>query len=42
MGLAVTRGHTIRIAADGDDADAAVARLTELVASGLGEELGDT
>lgn len=42
MGLAVARGHTIRIAADGDDGEAAVARLTELVASGLGEELGDT
>lgn len=39
MGLGVARGHRIRIAADGEDADGAVAHLTELVASGLGEEL---
>ncbi|MDQ2941492.1 MAG: HPr family phosphocarrier protein [Chloroflexota bacterium] len=42
MGLAVVRGQRIRIAAEGDDADEAVARLTELVASGLGEELAET
>ncbi len=42
MGLAVARGHRIRIVAEGDDADDAVARLAELVASGLGEEIGDT
>lgn len=41
MGLAVARGHRIRIAAEGTDADEAVARLAELVASGLGEELDD-
>jgi phosphotransferase system HPr (HPr) family protein len=39
MGLAVSRGHRIRIVADGADADAAVDRLAELVASGLGEEI---
>lgn len=39
MGLAVARGHRIRIVADGPDADEAVARLAELVASGLGEEV---
>jgi len=39
MGLAVARGHRIRIAAEGADADEAVARLTELVAGGLGEEI---
>lgn len=37
MGLAVGGGHRIRISAEGSDADEAVARLTELVASGLGE-----
>ena len=37
MGLAVARGHRLRIAADGPDADAALARLTQLVTSGLGE-----
>jgi len=42
MGLAVARGHRIRIVAEGDDADQAVAQLAELVASGLGEEIGDT
>lgn len=39
MGLAVARGHRIRISAEGSDADEAVARLTELVASGLGEQI---
>lgn len=39
MGLAVARGHRIRIAAVGSDADEAVERLTELVAGGLGEAL---
>lgn len=39
MGLGVARGHRIRIAAEGDDADAAVAHLSELVASGLGEQI---
>jgi phosphotransferase system HPr (HPr) family protein len=42
MGLAVARGHRIRIVAEGDDADEAVTHLAELVASGLGEEIGDT
>jgi len=39
MGLVVARGHRIRISADGTDADEAVARLTELVDGGLGEEI---
>jgi len=39
MGLAVARGHRIRIVAEGTDADDAIARLTELVTSGLGEEI---
>jgi phosphotransferase system HPr (HPr) family protein len=39
MGLAVARGHRLRITAEGSDADEAVAHLTELVASGLGEEI---
>lgn len=38
MGLAVARGHRIRIVAEGPDAEEAVAQLAELVASGLGEE----
>ena len=39
MGLGVSRGHRIRIAATGEDAEAAVRTLVELVSSGLGEEL---
>jgi phosphotransferase system HPr (HPr) family protein len=39
MGLGVARGHRIRLAAEGPDADAAVASLVDLVGSGLGEEL---
>ena len=41
MGLGVARGHRIRLAAEGADADIAVSSLVELVASGLGEELDD-
>ncbi len=41
MGLAVARGHRIRLTASGADADAAVTALVELVASGLGEEIDD-
>jgi PTS hybrid protein len=37
--LGVTQGHTVRITAQGEDADAAVDSLRELVASGLGEPL---
>ena len=33
----VSSGHRIRITADGPDADAAVASLRDLIASGLGE-----
>jgi phosphocarrier protein HPr len=40
MQLAVSQGHELRIEATGDDADAAVAELARLVASGLGETLG--
>jgi len=39
MGLAVARGHRIRIVAEGSDAHAAVAQLTDLVGSGLGEAI---
>ncbi len=39
MGLAVSAGHRIRISAEGEDADAAVASLAELVAAGLGEDV---
>lgn len=41
MGLAVARGHRIRIVADGADADEAIARLAELVGGGLGEAIDD-
>lgn len=40
MGLGVGLGDRLRIAAEGDDADEAVAQLADLVASGLGEEIG--
>lgn len=39
MGLGVQRGHRIRLAAGGPDAEAAVSTLADLVASGLGEAL---
>jgi phosphotransferase system HPr (HPr) family protein len=39
MGLGVARGHRIRIVATGDDAEAAVTTLVDLVASGLGETI---
>lgn len=39
MGLAVAKGHRIRLEATGEDADAAVTSLVELVTGGLGEEI---
>ncbi len=39
MGLGVSRGHRIRIRAEGADADEAVRSLVGLVESGLGETL---
>ena len=39
MGLGVARGHTVRIDADGADADSAVSTLVDLIAGGLGEEI---
>ena len=39
MGLAVARGHRIRISAQGADADEAVSSLVGMVAEGLGEEV---
>jgi phosphotransferase system HPr (HPr) family protein len=42
MGLAVSQGHRIRVAATGEDAEDAVTQLTALVESGLGEELEAT
>ena len=41
MGLGVARGHRIRLEADGDGAEEAVRALAELVAGGLGEDLGE-
>jgi phosphotransferase system HPr (HPr) family protein len=39
LGLGVSSGHEIRISAEGDDADAAVETLRDLVEGGLGEQL---
>jgi phosphotransferase system HPr (HPr) family protein len=39
MALGVARGHRIRLAADGPDAEAAVTALVDLVSAGLGEEV---
>jgi len=39
MGLGVSRGHRIRISAEGGDAEAAVRTLVDLVDGGIGEEL---
>jgi phosphocarrier protein len=38
MMLAATKGTTLEIAADGDDADAACQTIAKLVADGFGEE----
>jgi phosphocarrier protein len=37
LSLGVVKGHTIRITAEGDDADEAVRSLVEMVQAGLGE-----
>jgi phosphocarrier protein len=37
LSLGVSKGHTIRLTADGDGADEALERLVALVKSGLGE-----
>jgi phosphotransferase system HPr (HPr) family protein len=39
LGGGILKGHTIRIAADGEDEDAAVEALRELVEGGLGEAI---
>jgi phosphotransferase system HPr (HPr) family protein len=39
LGLGVIQGHTVRISADGEDADEAVSSLIEMVHSGLGEQV---
>ena len=39
MASGAARGHTVRIAAEGPDEDAAIAALHDLVVSGLGEVL---
>lgn len=41
LGGGMAKGHTVRIAADGEDEEAAVAALRDLVESGLGEDLGE-
>ena len=37
LGLGVSPGHRIAVTATGEDEDAAITALTELVASGIGE-----
>lgn len=39
LSLGVSRGHQIRISAEGDDAATALDALRQLVESGLGEEI---
>jgi phosphotransferase system HPr (HPr) family protein len=39
MPLGVAQGHEIEIAADGDDADDAIAAITQAVNEGLGETI---
>ena len=41
MGLGIARGHRIRLVAEGEEAEAAVTTLAELVEDGLGEELSE-
>jgi len=40
LGLGVSRGHEIELVAEGDDADTALEVLRDLIAGGIGEELG--
>ena len=37
LGLAVSHGHRLRIVAEGEDAEIAVAALTDAIRAGLGE-----
>lgn len=39
LALGVSRGHEIRISAEGEDAEAAIASLGRLIESGLGEQV---
>lgn len=39
LGIGVSSGHRIHLAAEGGDADAAIASLTGLVEAGLGEPI---
>jgi len=39
LGLGVSSGHTVRLSADGADAEAALEALGALIRSGLGEHL---
>ncbi len=39
LGAGVSRGHTIRISAEGEDESQALETLRDLVASGIGEPL---
>lgn len=39
LGLGVSKGHVLELIADGDDEDKAIAGLTDLIESGIGESL---
>jgi phosphotransferase system HPr (HPr) family protein len=41
MSSGVSRGHRIRVSADGADEDAAIGALEEFIASGMGETIPD-
>jgi phosphotransferase system HPr (HPr) family protein len=40
--LGVSSGNEIEVSAEGDDAEAAIAAISEAVVSGLGEDMGAT
>jgi phosphotransferase system HPr (HPr) family protein len=42
LGLGVSRGHQVRIVAEGEGGDEAISTLTELVESGLGEPIDES
>ena len=39
LGIGVSKGHVLELIADGDDEDAAIAGLLDLIESGIGESL---
>jgi phosphotransferase system HPr (HPr) family protein len=41
LGAGVSRGHRVRLVAEGDDAEAALDTLEGLIVSGIGEPIGE-